>query len=71
MGDNVFIDGIMNKVPKVKEAAEKVEQATGKKVEDIASEIGEKVTEAIKEQGQDSPKEVLENIAGKIFNKKD
>ena len=71
MGDNVFIDGIMNKVPKVKEAAEKVEQATGKKVEDIASEIGEKVTEAIKEQGQDSPKEVLENIAGQFFNKKD
>ncbi len=70
MGDNKIIDEIVEKVPQVKQAVEKVESATGKKIENIASEIGEKVTDAIKEQGKDDPKEVFGNIANKIFNKK-
>ena len=61
----------MEKVPKAKEAVEKVEEVTGKKIEDIASEVGEKITDAIKENGQDDPKEVIGNIAGKIFGKKE
>ena len=71
MGDNKIIDGIVEKVPQVKEAVEKVENVTCKKIEEIASDIGEKVTEAIKAEGQDDPKEVIGNIANKLFNKKD
>lgn len=70
MGDNKIIDGIIDKVPQAKEAVKKVEEATGKKIEDIAGEVGNKITDAIKEQGGDDPKEVLGNIAGKIFPKK-
>ena len=69
MEDNKVLDGIIEKVPQVKEVVEKVENVTGKKIENIASEVGEKITEAMKEQGQGDPKEVLGNIAGKIFNK--
>ena len=32
MGENIILDGIINKVPQVKETVEKVEQATGKKI---------------------------------------
>ena len=70
MGDNKIIDEIMDKVPKAKEAVEKVEEATGKKIEDIANEVGEKITEAVKEQTGDDPKEVLGNIANKRMGKK-
>ena len=69
MEDNKVLDGIIEKVPQVKEVVEKVENVTGKKIENIASEVGEKITEAMKEQGQGDPKEVLGNIAGKLFNK--
>lgn len=71
MSENKVVDEILEKVPKAKEAVEKVEEVTGKKIEDIASEVGEKITDAIKENGQDDPKEVFGNIAGKIFGKKD
>ena len=47
MGDNKIIDEIMDKVPKAKEAVEKVEEATGKKIEDIANEVGLSVSAAI------------------------
>lgn len=70
MGDNKLIDGILEKVPQVKETVEKVEQATGKKMSDIASEVGGKINEAIKEKGEDSPKEVFDNIANKLLGKK-
>jgi uncharacterized protein YoxC len=70
MADNKVVDEILEKVPKAKEVAQKVEEATGKKIEDIASEVGEKITDAMKENGQDDPKEVIGNIAGKIFGKK-
>lgn len=70
MADNKVVDEILEKVPKAKEVVQKVEEATGKKIEDIASEVGEKITDAMKENGQDDPKEVIGNIAGKIFGKK-
>ncbi len=70
MGDNKIIDEIMDKVPKAKEAVEKVEEATGKKIEDIANEVGGKITEAVKEKAGDDPKEVLGNIANKLMGKK-
>lgn len=70
MGDNKIIDGIIEKVPQAKEAVKKVEEATGKKIEDIASDVGNKISDAIKEQGGDDPKDVFGNIAGKIFPKK-
>ena len=50
MEENKVVDEILDKVPQVKEAVEKVENATGKKIEDIAGEIGEKITEAVKEK---------------------
>ena len=71
MGDNKVIDGIVEKIPQVKEVVEKVEQETGKKIGDIANEVGGKINEAIKEQGEDSPKEVFGNIANKLLGKKD
>ncbi|MCR5146548.1 MAG: hypothetical protein K6B70_04305 [Clostridia bacterium] len=69
MENNMLVDGLLEKVPQVKDAVEKIENATGKKVEDIAQEVGGKITDAIKENGQEDPKEVLGNIAGKIFGK--
>lgn len=70
MEENKIVDGILEKVPQVKDAVEKVENATGKKIEDIASEVGGKISEAMKENGQENPKEVLGNIAGKLFGQK-
>ena len=69
MGDNVFIDAVVGKIPQAKEAAHKVEEATGKKIEDIASEVGTKISDAIKEQGGEDPKAVFGNIANKFLNK--
>ena len=69
MGDNMIIDGIMDKIPQAKEAVQKVEEATGKKVQDIASEVGTKISDAIKEQGGEDPKAVFGNIANKLLNK--
>ena len=69
MGDNIIIDGIMGKIPQAKEAAKKVEEATGKKIEDIAGEVGTKIGDAVKEQTGEEPKAVLGNIASKLLHK--
>lgn len=69
MGDNKIIDTVIDKIPQAKEAIGKVEEATGKKVEEIASDVGNKISDAIKEQGGEDSKAVFGNIAGKIFNK--
>ena len=47
MGDNKIIDEIVEKVPQMKEAVEKVENATGKKIDDILSQLGS-VAEGVK-----------------------
>ena len=70
MEENKVVDELLSKVPQVKEVVEKVENATGKKIEDIAQEVGGKISEAMKENGQEDPKEVLGNIAGKLFGQK-
>lgn len=69
MGDNKIIDAVIDKLPQAKDAVQKVEEATGRKVEEIASDVGNKIGDAIKEQGGEDPKAVFGNIAGKIFNK--
>ena len=71
MGENIILDGIINKVPQVKETVEKIKEATGKKIENVACEVGGKITDAIKEQGGEDPKEVFENLKDKLFMKKD
>ena len=73
MEENNVVDEILEKVPQVKEAVEKVEEATGKKIEDIAGEIGEKITEVVKEKNNGEevdPKGVVGDIANKLFGKK-
>lgn len=73
MDQNKLVDDILDKVPKVKEAVEKVENATGKKIENIAGEIGEKISEAVKENNNGEnvdPKVVVGDIANKLFGKK-
>lgn len=73
MDQNKLVDDILDKVPKVKEAVEKVENATGKKIENIAGEIGEKISEAVKENNNGEnvdPKDVVGDIANKLFGKK-
>ena len=73
MDQNKVVDEILDKVPQVKEAVQKVEDATGKKIENIASEIGEKISEAVKENNNGEnvdPKAVVGDIANKLFGKK-
>lgn len=69
MGDNKIIDAVIDKIPQAKDAIGKVEETTGKKVEEIASDVGNKISDVIKEQSGEAPKDVFGNIAGKIFNK--
>lgn len=71
MGENKIVDELLGKVPQIKETVEKVESATGKSIENIAGEIGEKIVDVIKEQGQDDPRDVLNNMKNKIFGKND
>ena len=56
-------------MPQVKETIEKVESATGKKIEDIASEIGQKITNTIKEQNPGEEIPSIGDFANKIFGK--
>ncbi len=67
MEQNKFLDGIIDKVQPVKEAIDKVENATGKKIGDIASDVGEKITDAIREQNPDNN---IVDMASKVFGKK-
>lgn len=71
MGENKIVAELLGKVPQLKETVEKVESATGKSIENMAGEIGEKIVDAIKEQGQDDPRDVLNNMKNKIFGKND
>ena len=70
MGDNKIIDGILEKAPKVKEAVEKVESTTGKKVEDIANEIGNKIKEVATKDEDNNGKSDLQDMAEKFLGKK-
>lgn len=67
MEQNKILDELIDKVPQVKSAIDKVEDATGKKIETIADEVGEKITDAIKEKNPDSN---IVDIANKFFGKK-
>ena len=71
MEDNKIIDGLLEKAPKVKEAVEKVENATGKKVADMANEIGDKIKEAAAKDEDNNGKSDLQDMAEKFFGKKD
>lgn len=73
MDQNKLVDDILDKVPQVKEAVKKVENATGQKIENIAGEIGEKISEAVKENNNGEnidQKDVVGDIANKLFGKK-
>lgn len=70
MEDNKVLDELLDKVPQVKEAVEKVENATGKKIEDIASEVGKKITDAVKDTDEEDAKGAIGEIANKLFGKK-
>ena len=70
MEDNKVLDELLDKVPQVKEAVEKVENATGKKIEDIASEVGKKITDAVKYTDEEDAKGAIGEIANKLFGKK-
>ncbi|MBR2786419.1 MAG: hypothetical protein IKD76_02865 [Clostridia bacterium] len=67
MEQNKFLDGILDKVQPVKEVIDKVEDATGKKIGDLAGDVGEKITGAIKEQNPDNN---IVDLASKVFGKK-
>ena len=70
MEDNKIIDGIMDKIPQVKDAAQKVEQATGKKIGDIANELGGKIKEAAGQDKDNNGKSDLQDMAEKFLGKK-
>lgn len=70
MEDNKIIDGIMDKIPQVKGAVEKVEGATGKKIEEIASDIGGKIKEAAGQDKDNNGKSDLQDMAEKFLGKK-
>ncbi len=70
MGDNMIIDGLLEKAPKVKEAVEKVENATGKKIADVANEIGGKIKDAAIKDEDNNGKSDLQDMAEKILGKK-
>ena len=59
MEDNKVLDELLDKVPQVKEAVEKVENATGKKI-----------TDAVKDADEEDAKGAIGEIANKLFGKK-
>ena len=69
MEDNKILNDIIGKIPQAKETVEKIENATGKKIENIAGEIGGKIVDAIKENGQEDPKNVFNNMKDKLLFK--
>ncbi len=68
MEENEFLEGIIEKVKPVKEVIDKVEGATGKTIKDIASNVGEKLADSMKEG---SYKNTLVDCASKILKKED
>ncbi len=71
MENNKIIDGLIDKIPQAKEAIEKVEGATGKKIGDIAGEIGDKINDVIKENNNGEEIKSIGDIANKLFKKND
>ena len=71
MGDNMIIDGLLEKAPKVKDAVEKVENVTGKKIQDVANEIGDKIKEVASKDEDNNGKSDLQDMAEKFLGKKD
>ncbi len=69
MENNKIIDGLIDKIPQAKDAIEKVESATGKKIGDIADDIGGKINEVIKENNNGEEIKSIGDIANKIFKK--
>ena len=71
MEDNMIIDGLLEKAPKVKDAVEKVENVTGKKLQDVANEIGDKIKEVASKDEDNNGKSDLQDMAEKFLGKKD
>lgn len=71
MENNKIIDELIDKIPQAKEAIEKVEGATGKKIGDIAGEIGDKINDVIKENNNGEEIKSIGDIANKLFKKND
>ena len=69
MENNKIIDGLIDKIPQAKDAIEKVESATSKKIGDIADDIGGKINEVIKENNNGEEIKSIGDIANKIFKK--
>ena len=69
MGDNMIIDGLLERAPKVKDAVEKVENATGKKIEDVANEVGGKLKDVVLKDEDGNGKCDLQDMAEKMFKK--
>ena len=69
MGDNMIIDGLLERAPKVKDAVEKVENATGKKIEDVANEVGGKLKDVVLKDEDGNGKSDLQDMAEKMFKK--
>ncbi len=70
MEENKIIDELVEKVPQVKEAIDKVEHATGKEIEDIVGEIGGKITDVIKDKNNGKDISSIGDITGKLFGNK-
>ena len=69
MENNKIIDVLIDKIPQAKDAIEKFESATGKKIGDIADDIGGKINEVIKENNNGEEIKSIGDIANKIFKK--
>jgi hypothetical protein len=69
MGDNMIIDGLLEKAPKVKEAVEKVENVTGKKIEDVANDVGGKLKDVVLKDEDGNGKSDLQDMAENFFKK--
>lgn len=69
MGDNMIIDGLLEKAPKVKDAVEKVENVTGKKIEDVANDVGGKLKDVVLKDEDGNGKSDLQDMAEKFFKK--
>jgi len=69
MADNKIIEELKERIPQIKEGIDKVEDITGGKIQDIAQEIGGKITDAINENNKENDKGPIGDIANKLFGK--